>query len=140
LYGGLCALFIVTFDDTFLASTIYLVLLASTIALALLVDFTGVVLSPDDHSILGHRPVDARTFFAARLASVVAYMWLLTAPFACLPAVAYAIKWNGGSVSAAVVSLLAAFTTAALVPLAAIVVFVSLMSLVPARRLQRALG
>lgn len=140
LYGGLCALFIVTFDDTFLASTIYLVLLASTIALALLVDFTGVVLSPDDHSILGHRPVDARTFFAARLASVVAYMWLLTAPFACLPAVAYAIKWNGGSVIAAVVSLLAAFTTAALVPLAAIVVFVSLMSLVPARRLQRALG
>ncbi len=140
VYGGLCALFIATFDDTFLASTIYMVLLASTVALALLVDFTGVVLSPDDYGILGHRPVDARTFFAARLTSVIVYMWVLAAPFACLPAVAYAIKWNGGSVAAAFASLLAALTMAALVPVAVIVVFVSLMTVVPAQRLQRALG
>src|SRR5690606_5625561 len=140
LYGGLCALFITTFEDTFLASTVYMVLLASTIALALLVDFTGVVLSPDDYGILAHRPVDARTFFAARLTAVIVYMWVLAAPFACLPAVGYAIKWNGGSVAAAIASLLAAFTMAALVPVAVIVIFVSLMSLVSPQRLQRALG
>lgn len=138
LYGGLCALFITTFEDTFLASTVYMVLLASTIAL--LVDFTGVVLSPDDYGILAHRPVDARTFFAARLTAVIVYMWVLAAPFACLPAVGYAIKWNGGSVAAAIASLLAAFTMAALVPVAVIVIFVSLMSLVSPQRLQRALG
>lgn len=139
-YGGLCALFIVTLEDTFLASTVYLMLLASTIALALLVDFTGVVLSPDDHSILAHRPVDGQTFFAARLTAVVVYMWLLTAPFSWLPTIAYLVKWNGGSVAAAAASLLAALAVGALVPLAAIVAFVGLMAIVPARRLQRALG
>lgn len=140
LYGGLCALFIVTMPDVFLSSTVYIVLLASTLGLALLVDFTGIVLSPDDHAILAHRPVDGRTFFAARLTSVVVYMWLLTAPFAVLPTIAYLTRWSGGSVAAALASLAAAFATATLVPLVAIVLFVSLMTLIPPDRLQRGLG
>lgn len=140
LYGGLCALFIVTMPGTFLASTLYIVLLASALGMTLLVDFTGIVLSPDDHLILAHRPIDGRTFFAARLASVVAYMWLLTAPFALLPTIAYLIKWNGGSIAASLASVLAALTTATLVPLTTIVLFVSLMTLIPADRIQRWLG
>jgi hypothetical protein len=139
IYGGLCALFIVTMPDVFLSSTVYIVLLASTLGLALLVDFTGIVLSPDDHAILAHRPVDGRTFFAARLTSVVVYMWLLTAPFAVLPTLAYATRSNG-SIAAAIASLAAAFTTATLVPVVAIVLFVSLMALIPPDRLQRGLG
>lgn len=140
VYGGLCALFIVTMPDVFLSSTLYIVLLASTLGLALLVDFTGIVLSPDDHAILAHRPVDGRTFFAARLTSVVAYMWLLTAPFALLPTIAYLVKWSGGSLAAAVASLAAALMTATLVPLIAIVLFISLMRMIPPDRLQRGLG
>lgn len=140
VYGGLCALFIVTMPDGFLAATLYITLLASTLGLALLVDFTGIVLSPDDHAILAHRPVDGRTFFAARLASVTAYMWLLALPFSMLPTVAYLIKWTGGSWPAALASLAAALATATLVPLVTIVLFVSLMTLMPADRLQRGLG
>ena len=40
----------------------------------LLVEFNAVVLSPDDYGVLGHRPVNSRTYFAARLAAVVAYV------------------------------------------------------------------
>lgn len=140
VYGGLCALFIVTMPDLFLSSTLYIVLLGSTLGLALLVDFTGIVLSPDDHAILAHRPVSARTFFAARLTSVVAYMWMLATPFAALPTIAYLVKWSGGSVATALASLAAAFATATLMPLIAIVLFVSLMRLIPPDRLQRGLG
>jgi hypothetical protein len=139
IYGGLCALFIVTMPDVFLSSSVYIVLLASTLGLALLVDFTGIVLSPDDHAILAHRPVDGRTFFAARLTSVVIYMWLLTAPFSVLPTIGYLTR-DGGSVAAALASLAAAFATATLVPLVAIVLFVSLMAFIPPDRLQRGLG
>ena len=32
----------------------------------LLIDFTGLVVSPDDYGVLGHRPVSSRTYFAAR--------------------------------------------------------------------------
>ena len=78
--------------NVFASSTIYFTLLLATLGLALLVDFTGVVLSPDDHVQLAPRPIDSRTFFVARLTSVVGFSLMLTAPFALLPAVAYLFR------------------------------------------------
>lgn len=140
LYGALCAMLITALPDVFFSTTLYYMLLVSTLGLAVLADFSGIVLSPDDHGILAHRPVDSRTFFTARLTSVVVYMWLLAVPFATLPTVGYLIKDAGGSVAGAAASIAGALTAATLVPLAVIVSYMSLMAVIPAARLTRWLG
>lgn len=140
LYGLLGALLITALPDVFAASTLYFMLLLSTLGLALLVDFTSVVLSPDDHLQLAPRPIDGRTFFVARLTSVIAYTLFLTTPFALLPAVGYLVKDTGGSPAAALASLAAAGVAAVLVPLVVIVVFLALIQVIPPARLHRLLG
>ena len=62
----------------------------------LLVDFTGLVVSPDDYGVLGHRPVSSRTYFAARLTSILAYIGFISAVLALLPAICYAFWWRPG--------------------------------------------
>ena len=140
LYGAFCAFLIGALPNAFASSLIYFTLLLSTLGLALLVDFTGIVLSPDDYLQLAPRPIDARTFFVARLTSVVAFSLLLTAPFALLPALAYTVRDTGRALPAALASLAAAATAAVVVPLTVILLFVILVRLVPAGRLQRVLG
>ena len=140
LYGVFCAFFIGALPNVFASSTIYFMLLLSTLGLALLVDFTGIVLSPDDYLQLGPRPVDGRTFFVARLTSVILFSLLLTAPFALPPAAAYLIRDAGRAVPAAITSLAAAATLAVLVPLLVILLFLGLVRIVPPPRLHRLLG
>ena len=140
LYGAFCAALITVLPNVFATSTIYYTLLLATLGLALLVDFTGVVLSPDDHVQLAPRPIDSRTFFVARLTSVIGFSLMLTAPFAALPALAYLFRDGGGSVAGAVVSIAAAAMCAVLVPLLVILLFLALVQVIPAARLHRALG
>lgn len=140
IYGAFCAALIAALPNVFATSTIYYSLLLATLGLALLVDFTSVVLSPDDHVQLAPRPVDGRTFFVARLTSVIGFSLMLTAPFAVLPAVAYLFRDFGGSVAGALASVAAAAVCAVLVPLIVILLFMSLVQIIPAGRLHRALG
>ena len=140
LYGAFCAAIIAVLPNVFASSVIYFTLLLATLGLALLVDFTAVVLSPDDHVQLAPRPIDSRTFFVARLTSVIGFALMLTAPFALLPAVAYLFRDAGGSLAGAVASLAAAALCAVLVPLIVILVFLGLVQVIPAGRLHRALG
>jgi ABC-2 type transport system permease protein len=140
LYGAFCAFLIGALPNVFASSLIYFTLLISTLGIALLVDFTGIVLSPDDYQQLAPRPIDARTFFVARLTSVVTFSLLLTAPFALLPAIAYTVRDTGRALPAAFASLAAAATAAVIVPLSVILLFVSLVRVVPVDRLHRVLG
>lgn len=139
LYGAFAAFVIGGLDDVFAASTLYFLLLLSTLGLAILVDFTGIVLSPDDHVQLAPRPVSPRTFFVARLTSVAIFSLLLTAPLAVPAAVGYLLK-APPSLAAAVASLLAAGLAAVLVPLLVILLFLALVQVVPPARLHRVLG
>lgn len=139
LYGAFAAFVIGGLDDVFSASTVYFLLLLSTLGLALLVDFTGIVLSPDDHVQLAPRPIDARTFFVARLTSVSIFSALLTAPLALPAAVGYLLKTEPSPI-AALASLLAAALVAVLVPLLVILLFLALVQVIAPARLHRALG
>ena len=140
LYGAFCAVLIGAIPNVFASSLIYFTLLLSTLGLALLVDFSGIVLSPDDYQQLAPRPVDGRTFFVARLTSVVLFSLMLAGPFALLPTVAYAIRDGARPMAAALASLAAAGVAAVLVPLTIILLFVVLVRIVPVARLHRALG
>jgi hypothetical protein len=65
---------------------------AANTMMMLLVDFTGTVLSPDDYGILGPRPVESRTYFAARFAAVAVYVGVVSVTIAVLPAAVLAVK------------------------------------------------
>lgn len=140
LYGAFCAALITVLPNVFATSTIYYTLLLTTIGLALLVDFTSVVLSPDDHVQLAPRPVDGRTFFVARLTSVIGFSLMLAAPFSLPPALAYLFRDGGGSLAGALTSVAAAALGATLVPMLVILLFLALVQVIPAERLHRALG
>ena len=105
----------------------------------LLVDFTGLVVSPDDYGVLGHRPVSSRTYFASRLASILAYIGFVSVVLALLPAVCYALWWHLGIAGLA-------FTFAAVVlcnvsaTVVIITVYAMMLTLVHPHRLRRALS
>jgi hypothetical protein len=139
-YGVFCAVLIAVLPSVFAASLVYYSLLLATLGLALLVDFTSVVLSPDDHAQLAPRPIDSRTFLVARLTSVIGFSLLLTTPSVVPPAVAYLVRPDGGSLAAAVTSVAAAAMCAVLVPLVVILLFLAIVQVIPAGRLHRVLG
>ena len=49
------------------------------LATALIVEFHEVILNPTDLEVLGHHPVPIRTYSAARLTNLLAYILLMTA-------------------------------------------------------------
>lgn len=86
--GATLALVIATAADRFLASTLYFTLLIFTVASALVLDFQTVVISPEDHALLAYQPISSRTFMAARLTTLLIYLFVLVLPMAALPCVA----------------------------------------------------
>jgi hypothetical protein len=105
----------------------------------LLVDFTGLVVSPDDYGVLGHRPVSSRTYFAARLASILFYIGFISTVLAVLPALCYALWWQLG-----VAGLVATFAAVLLCDVSATVIIITvyamMLTLVHPHRLRRALS
>jgi hypothetical protein len=97
--GGVFAAIAIGLPDVQVAASLLTTYGAINTAMLLLVEFNAIVLSPDDYAVLGHRPVDSRTYFAARLAAVVAYIAMLAAALAVLPALTFAL-WRDFGVAA----------------------------------------
>ena len=93
--------------DPLMSASLLTTYAAATTMMLLLVDFTGVVVSPDDYGILGHRPVGSRTYFAARLAAIAVYVGAISVVIALLPAVVYAVRVTPIAGPAAVLAVLA---------------------------------
>jgi hypothetical protein len=110
---------------------------ATTTMMLLLVDFTAVVVSPDDYGVLGHRPVGSRTYFAARLAAIAVYVGAISLAIALLPAIVYAVKAGPFAGPAALLAvLLCDLCTAVLV----VTGYVALLQWVHPSRLRRAMS
>lgn len=101
LGGAVFAAIAIGLHDPLVAATLLTSYGAINTAMLLLVEFNSVVLSPDDYGVLGHRPVDSRTYFAARLSAVLAYTSLLGAALALLPALVFAFWRQLGVLSLA---------------------------------------
>lgn len=110
-----------------------------SIGSSLLLEFHSIVLSPDDYRLLAYQPISSRTFFAARLTSVLVYVWAMTAALGLLPLAASAFaSWGGARTALAVlVALLVASTTTTCWTIGAYVFFVHHM---PVMRLRRTLS
>src|SRR4051812_35503816 len=92
--GGAFALIAAATADVLVSASLLTTYAAATTMMMLLVDFTGVVLAPEDYTILAPRPVGSRTYFAARLAAVGAYVGVLSVATSVVPVVVYA--WRRG--------------------------------------------
>lgn len=64
------------------------------IAITILLEFSNLILSPDDFPILAPHPVNSRTFFVAKLLHLGIYVTLLVIAFGLIPAVTAAIKYQ----------------------------------------------
>lgn len=94
LAGSSLLAFVVTrIPDTLAAVSFVVTYGAMTTGLLVLVEFTALVVSPNDYAVLGPRPVTSRTYFAARLATVLTYISVLSLTIAVPPAVTFG--WRG---------------------------------------------
>lgn len=135
--GAVVALAVWFTRDLFLAGMIVLSYVMFMVATAALLDHNAAIASPDDHAILGFRPVTSRTYFAARLANVFVYTGAMTTVFSCMPIVAFFVRYGAGVGVAAIVAIAAASTATTLTM---IVGYAWLMRTVGPQRLKRVLS
>jgi hypothetical protein len=137
IMGGFVAVFVWFSRDLFLSATSMLTYIMFMVGTAALLDHNAAITSPDDHAILGFRPVTSRTYFAARLANVLVYTTVLTTLFAYLPVASYFIRWGAGI---GLASLVAAYAASTAVALTMVVVYASLLRLIGPARIRRVLS
>ena len=139
LGGAMFAMLAARIPDLLVSGTLLTTYGGINTVMLLLVDFTGLVVSPDDYGVLGHRPVSSRTYFASRLASILAYIGFVSVVLAVLPAVCYALWWHLG-----VAGLVSTFAAVVLCNVSATIVIVTvyamMLTLVHPHRLRRALS
>jgi hypothetical protein len=104
--------------DTFTAALLMVTMIGLTISMLLLVDFAGSVMSAEDYWVIAPRPVGSRTYFAARLAAVLAYVLAIAGIMSAAPAVVFAWRHGlgaGGAAGAMLAALLSATAGSALI-------------------------
>lgn len=124
-------------SDTLLSASLLTTYAAATTTMLLLVDFTGIVISPDDYGILAHRPVGSRTYFAARLAAIAAYVASISLVTALVPAIVYGVRTGPLAFPATLLAVLLCNLTMAVLVVTG---YVSLLRWVHPSRLRRAMS
>ena len=135
--GAMFAVLSARIPDVLVSATLLTTYGAINTAMLLLVDFTGLVVSPDDYVVLGHRPISSRTYFAARLASILAYIGILGAMLALLPAITYAL-WSGLGIAGFIATFAAVLLCDGCATVIIITIYVVLLTRVHPHRLRRA--
>lgn len=78
--------------DPFIASFIVILTMVFFLALTVMLEFSNLILNPDDYKIIGVLPVSSKTFFAAKMIHLLAYVnalgFLLYFPSAVAAAIA----------------------------------------------------
>ena len=136
LGGATFAALAIRLPDIQVSATLLTTYAGINTVMILLVDFTGLVVSPDDYIILGARPISSRTYFAARMGAVLAYIAALASALAIIPSLCYALWWHLG-----LVGVIATLASVILCDMCAAVLIVAtyaaLMTVVHPGRLRR---
>jgi len=135
--GGAFGLIAAGTPDLLMSASLLTTYAAATTIMMLLVDFTGVVLAPEDYAILAPRPVSSRTYFAARLAAVGAYIAVLSVATAAIPVLVYAVK---GGVLAGAAALVAVLLCDLCMTVLVISAYVTLLRWIHPSKLKRAMA
>ncbi len=81
-------------NDVFLGTFFLIAMQMVFIAITILLEFSNLILSPDDFPILAPHPVNSRTFFVAKMLHLAIYVTLLVISLGLIPAVVAAIKYK----------------------------------------------
>ena len=140
LVTGLFLSFAVAFtQDIVTGATLAIAATMLMVAMSVLVEHHALIVAPEDHAIIGRMPVTSRTFFAARLTNLVAWVTSQTAALALVPVGVIFVRssFNPLATAAAVAAFWLAAVAAAL---AMVCLYAALVRVVPAARLKRALS
>ena len=137
LYGVGVAIVSAAIPALFLAGLLTLSMVGMLVAMAIILDFQSVVISPNDYPILAHQPVSSRTYFAAKLTTVLVYVGTIGALTGGPATLAYLVKF-GPLVAAAWVAALAGAIV--WIALAMIFIYAAILHLVRPDRLRRVLS
>jgi hypothetical protein len=138
--GSVFALLAAVIEDVFLSGILVLTFVMFIVGTTLLLDYQSVITSPDDYLILAFQPISSRTYFAARLTSVIVYTVLMTTAFGLPSMLIYTFVARGFKPLLGISAVLAIYATSIATALAIIVSYASIVRLVPAYRLKRALS
>ncbi|MCX6831763.1 MAG: hypothetical protein NT028_06440, partial [candidate division Zixibacteria bacterium] len=81
-------------NDVFLGAFFVLAMQMVFVAVTILLEFSHLILSPDDFPILAPHPVNSRTFFAAKVLHMVIYVTMMVVALGLIPAVVTAITYK----------------------------------------------
>ncbi|HET7132171.1 MAG TPA: hypothetical protein VFJ95_07980, partial [Gammaproteobacteria bacterium] len=98
---------VVILRDRVTASMVVSSYVIVVVATAMLVDLSGVVLSPTDYGVLGFQPISSRTYFAAKLTNVLVYTLAMASLVGLPPVIAFAVRHGATAGLAAVAALYA---------------------------------
>jgi hypothetical protein len=114
-------------------STIVAFMLAST----LLSGEGSTIVSPNDHQILGFRPVTSRTYLAVRVGALMVRSIVISAAVAVMPMLVFLLKGDGIHPLAAIATMLDAQMTGAAVTLAIVAMYGWLLQVAGPQRMMR---
>jgi hypothetical protein len=137
MFGGMISLVVWVNADLFVSALIVVAYAMFMVGTAALLDHNAAITSPDDYLILGPRPVDSRTYFAARATNVFVYTLAMTTVFAYLPLLAFLVRHGAG---VALGATAAVYASTGATTLTMVVSYVWLMRVVGPARLKRLLS
>jgi hypothetical protein len=137
--GSVFAFVAVVIEDVFLSGILILTFVMFIVGTTLLLDYQSIITSPDDYLILGFQPISSRTYFAARLTNVIVYTTAMTTAYGLPSMLVYGFVAQGFNPALGVGAILAIYGTSLATALAILVSYASILRVVPAYRLKRAL-
>jgi hypothetical protein len=135
--GLLVAVLVWPIRDVFLSGMIVVSYVMFMVGMAALLDHNAVIVSPDDYGILGFRPLDSRTYFAAKMTNVLVYTLAMTTLFALLPLAGFFLRWGS---AVGVASVAAVYGASVLTALVMILAYAALLRALGPRRLKTGLS
>ena len=137
--GVFFGVFALRLSDLLVSGTLVLSAIMFMVAASILLEFHSVVISPDDHAVLGHLPVSSRTYFAARVANLLFYVVVLASALG-LPSIAAYCFTRGFQPMLGLAGAAAVYLAAVTVALAMVTLYAGLLHLTDPARIRRALS
>lgn len=126
-------------QDVFFTATLLISYTMFMIGGLILVEYHTVVISPDDYSVLGYRPISSKTFFFVKLTNILFYVLTFTTVLA-LPAIVAFLFTLGFNPILGAAAFLSVFLANIATSLVIIILYTLILKKVSLRRLQNLLA
>jgi hypothetical protein len=124
--------------SVFMAALIVVTVAMTFVAMNILIEFGGIILSPDDFEIISPLPVNSKTFFYAKIVNLLIYTTIICISLGLAPSIALFARTGSGW--HLLLMPLIFLLSSCFVALAMAGVYTSLLSYVSRERLSSALG